>query len=166
MVTRPVIGSEAGSEEDATVRTLLRRLGTDTEALLRAEVALAKLEFRDLARQAALDGAKIGAAVAVAFVGILAVVAWLVLALGDLLGDSYGIAALIVGAVLILAGGLLARAGMKGLKRAGPPRATLETLQDSRQWAQQEIQQLRRGAAGAEVESRTGMPRVKGESRP
>jgi uncharacterized membrane protein YqjE len=153
--------AEAGpdSDEDASVRTLLRRLGTDTESLLRAEVALAKLEFRELARQAALDGAKIGAAVAIAFVGGLAIVAWLVLVLGDLLGDSYGSAALIVGAVLLLAGGLLARAGMKGLQKSGAPHATVESLQTSKQWARAELQEFRRELRSPEASHPPELPR-------
>lgn len=146
-------------EDDASIRLLLRRLGTDTETLLRAEVALAKLEFRELARQAALDGAKIGAAVAVAFVGGLAIVAWLVLALGDVLGDSYGIAALLVGIVLVLAGALLARSGMRGLQREKGPKETVATLQEGKQWAQRELQELRSGLARPE-------PRIGERPRP
>lgn len=146
MVLRGRHGAEPGADEDDdSIRLLLRRLGSDTESLLRAEVALAKLEFRELAQDAALDGAKIGAAVAVAFVGGLAIVAWLVLALGDVLGDSYGIAALIVGAVLLLTGGLLARSGMKGLKRGKAPRETVESLQKNKEWAERELRQLRSG---------------------
>lgn len=145
MVTRERVANESAEPDEASVRTLLRRLGTDTESLLRAELTLAKLEFRELARQAALNGVKVGIAAAIGFAGMLAILAWLVLVLGEALGGAHGTAALIVGVLLLATGALLGFAGLRGLKRESTPRATIDSLQTGRDWAQQEVQQLRSG---------------------
>jgi hypothetical protein len=138
-------------DDTPSLRTLLHELGTGTEALLRAELTLARMEFRDMARQAAFDGAKIGAAMAIAFVGALAIVTWLVFVLGDALGGSYGSAALIVGAVLLIVGLGLALAGLKGLRRK-PRSAPSEPFQSRREWVAAELQQRR------EAQQQRGLP--------
>ena len=129
---------EAEDEEESISR-LLRRLGNDTAELVQAEIALAKLEVRELVRQAALDGAKLGAAAAVAFLGLLALLAWAILALGDVLGGRHATAALLVGLLLLIVGAVLAVAGRKGLQRAGKPQATLRSLEKDRQLAREHL---------------------------
>ena len=135
--------------DEASITTLLKRLGAETGELVRAEVALAKLEFREIARQAAKDGAKLGAAGALTFVGVLALLAWAILGLGDLLGGRHGTVALILGLLLVSIGLLLARSGKKGMARNGPPEETMDTIKDSGHWIVKEAsdtaRQLREG---------------------
>ena len=135
---------EEKNRSEPGVTALLRQLGTDTTTLIRSEIALAKLEAQEMARVAALEGARVGAAIALAAVGGLAIVAWLILALGDLIGGHYASAAAIVGAVFLAVGGVLARKGMRGLRSGAlKPAETIDTLQEDKRWAAQQIKQFK-----------------------
>lgn len=129
--------------DEASISRLLRRLGSDTAELVQAEISLAKLEVRDLVRQAALDGAKMGAAAAVGFLGLLALVAWAILALGNVLGGRHATAALIIAVVLLVIGAALGIAGRKGLQRTGKPQATLQSLERDRQLAKEQLRSVK-----------------------
>ena len=131
---------------EPSVTTLLRQLGQDSTTLIRSEIALAKLEAREAARLAALEGVKVGAAIALAAVGGLALVAWIILGLGNVIGDHYATSAAIVGVVFLAIGGFLANAGLKGL-RSGElkPDATLAALQEDKQWAAQQLREFKAG---------------------
>ncbi len=133
------------------VTALLRQLGTESTALLRSEIALAKLEAKEMAREAALEGVKVGAAIALAVVGGLAIVAWLILGLGNLLGDHYATAAAIIGFLFLAVGGVLANRGVKGL-RSGvlKPDETLQTLQEDKRWAAKKLKEFK-----SEITART-----------
>ena len=131
------------TDDQASLSSLLRRLGTDTAELVQAEIALAKLEVREMVKQAALDGAKMGAAAAVGFLGLLALLAWAILGLGDLLGGRHATAALIVAVVLFIIAALLAAAGRKGLQRAGKPEQTRRSLEQDRQLARDHLRSVR-----------------------
>ncbi|HEX6694726.1 MAG TPA: phage holin family protein [Longimicrobiales bacterium] len=133
-----------GRIDDPSLTTLLRQLGTDSSALIRSEIALAKLEAQEMARTAALEGAKVGAAIALATVGGLALVTWLILALGNVMGDHYATAAAVVGAVFLGIGGVLAKKGVEGLKSgAVKPDDTIRTLQEDKRWASQQVQEFK-----------------------
>ncbi|NJD09281.1 MAG: hypothetical protein FIB01_02175 [Gemmatimonadetes bacterium] len=151
----PAPAGDNGEQADApSITSLLKRLGNETGDLVRAEVALAKVEFRELARQAALDAVKVGAAGALALVGAMALVASAVLGLGDILGGRYAVAALVVGLVLLVVGGLLARSGIRSMTRASGPGSALTSLREDRQWAAGELREFRKelqqGGARAE----------------
>jgi hypothetical protein len=133
-----------GRIDDPSLTALLRQLGTDSSALIRSEIALAKLEAQEMARTAALEGAKVGAAIALATVGGLALVTWLILALGDVMGDHYATAAAVVGVVFLVIGGVLAKKGVDGLKSgAVKPDDTIRTLQEDKRWASQQVQEFK-----------------------
>lgn len=128
-----------------SISGLLKRLGNESGELVRAEVALAKLEFRELARQAALDGMKVGAAAALALVGAIALAGAAILGLGDVLDGRYGIAALLVGVVLLVTGALLAWSGARSMART---RAPVASLREDGQWAAGELRGLRQQLQG------------------
>ena len=133
-----------GRIDDPSLTTLLRQLGTDSTALIRSEIALAKLEAQEMARTAALEGAKVGAAIALAAVGGLALVAWLILAMGEVIGDHYATAAAAVGIVFLLVGGVLAKKGVDGLKSGRvKPDDTIRALQEDKRWASQQVQEFK-----------------------
>lgn len=144
--------------EGASIRVLLRRLGSETGDLVRAEIELAKLEVRDMVRQAALDGAKIGAAIALAFVGGLALVAWAILALGDVLGDRHATAAAIVGVLLLVVGALLARAGKKGMERGVRPENTMTSLKEDGRMAAGQLRHMKQELRRAPAEQAARLP--------
>jgi len=150
-------GTRADSRADAdglSISSLLKRLGNQAGELVRAEMALAKLELSELARQAAIDGMKVGAAGALALVGAMAIAAAAVLGLGDVLAGRYGLAALIIGLVLLLIGGLLARSGLRSMAGTKVTPGALTSLRQDGQLVAGELrglrQELQRGRAEPE----------------
>ena len=123
---------------------LLRRLSNDTGELVRQEMLLAKAEVRRTGATLARDGARFGIAVGFALAGTLALGAFAVLALGQLLGN-YWLAALVVGVVLLAAGFFLGNAALADVKRRaiGAPQ-TVDTLREDAAWARQELREVRR----------------------
>jgi uncharacterized membrane protein YqjE len=123
---------------------LFRRLSTDTSELVRQEMLLAKAEVRRTGATLARDGARIGVAIALALAGTLALGAFAVLALGELL-DNYWLAALIVGLVLLGVGALLARSAVADVKRraVGLPE-TAGSLREDADWARREAREVKR----------------------
>ena len=128
--------------------SLFGQLAQDSSTLIKQEIGLAKAEMRASMRETATGAVRVGIAAAVAGVGAHVLVAFLVLLLGQLL-DNYWLAALIVGGVLTLLGGILALSGMRRLKEVSvAPEATMETLKEDGAWARGEIQQVKRGLRG------------------
>jgi hypothetical protein len=77
----------------------------------------------------------------VAYVGALALVAALILALHDLANISPWVSALIVGAVLAIAGYVMLQRGLKELKRVDlAPRRTVENIKDDVQAIKNDVQ--------------------------
>ena len=123
---------------------LFRQLTTDTGQLIRQEVTLAKAELRQTSATVSRDAAKIGVAVFVANAGLLALTAFLVIALGDAF-NNFWLSALIVAVVFLGVGGVLARNAVSDIKRRGiAPRETAATLRDDAMWAKQEAREFKR----------------------
>lgn len=126
------------------IADLLRRLADEASALLQGEIALAKLEMRQGAQIFARDSAKLGVALVLVWIGALALTAALVIGVAHLFGGRFGMAALAVGLTFVAIGGLLARSGMKRLAGGAlKPTETIGTLEEGRDWARIELQQLR-----------------------
>ncbi|HEX9105683.1 MAG TPA: phage holin family protein [Longimicrobiales bacterium] len=124
---------------------LLRQLGDDGTRLLRQEVALAKLEMREL--MAGLVRDLIGLAVAgtLAVLGALALTATLILVLGRFVfGGNYWLGALVVGGVFLIVGGIWALAAARGLGQNLKPDATLDSVRADVNWAKREAQDFKR----------------------
>lgn len=142
--TRTVPPPPDASTAGPALGPLFSQLARDSSDLIRQEIALAKSELRQSARQTANGAVKLGIAAALAAVGGLVLTTFVILLLGQLLAN-YWVAALIVGVVLTLTGALLAVAGMQRLKGVEmAPQETLETLKEDRAWAQAEMQDLKR----------------------
>ncbi len=136
---------ERARDEATTLKTLFRELGEDASTLVQEEIALAKLEMRRETRAIAADAAKVGIALGLAWLGALALTAFLILVLGQLLGELFWASALIVGVAFLLIGGILARNAMSDLKsRSLKPEDTMETLREDKRWAKQEAQEFKR----------------------
>lgn len=131
------------TEEEPQLRELLKQLASESSDLMRNEMALAKLEIRDMAREVALDSAKLAAAIGLALAGALALMAAAVIGLGHLLDGRFGLAALIIGALMLLIGGLMARGGIQGLKQMPKPEQTVRSMKTNREWASREIQDFK-----------------------
>ena len=138
--TRP----PAGGAGDASLGELFKRLTSDSAELVRQEVALAKAELRETGGMLAADGAKVGAAVGLALAGALALTAFLVIALGNLFDGRYWLSALLVGAVMLVVGAVLAKNAVNDVKRRGlAPRQTIATLREDKAWAGREARDLK-----------------------
>jgi uncharacterized membrane protein YqjE len=129
---------------DASLGELFRRLTTDTTDLVRQEIALAKVEMREVGATAARDGARLGMAMGLALAGALTITAFLVLVLGSAL-HNYWLAALIVGLALLAIGAVLARGALADIKTRGlTPQQTIGTLREDAAWAKTEAREVKR----------------------
>ena len=137
-------GAAGSVDAEPSLGELLRRLTTDTGELVRQEVSLAKVEMRQAGATLARDGTRIGIALGLALVGVLALTAFLILLLGDLF-DNYWLAALLVGVVLAVIGGVLAKNAVNDVQRRGlAPEQTMGSLREDAAWAKQEAREVKR----------------------
>jgi hypothetical protein len=136
----------AASSAEPAMTDLIKQLASEGGDLVRNELALAKLEMRDMARELASDSAKVGTAIGLALAGALVLLAAAVLGLGALLGGAaghYALSALIIGGVMLLVGGLMARSGVAGLKNPPRPHHTVESMQTTKNWASREAREFK-----------------------
>jgi uncharacterized membrane protein YqjE len=123
---------------------LFRQLAQDSAALIRQEVALARAEMRENLQSAMRGAVRLAIGGAVALVGALVLVAFLVLLVGNLIG-IYWLGALIVGVVLTAAGAIMVKTALDNLSaEALKPEQTVETLKEDKEWLTNEIQDARR----------------------
>lgn len=135
-------GPVATRHDEPHVRELLKQLATEGSDLMRNEMALAKLEMRQMAREVALDSAKLAASIGLSLAGALALLAAAIIGLGHVIG--YGLSALIIGAVILLIGGLLARGGIAGLRdMPKTPEQTVRSMQQNKDWASRELKEFK-----------------------
>ncbi len=135
-------GRTAGAEP--SLGDLLKQLTTDTGDLVRQEVALARAEIRQVGGTLARDGTRIGIALGLALAGALALTAFLVIAIGDLL-NNYWLGALVVGLVLVAIGAVLAKSALADIKKRGiTPEQTVASLKENAAWAKQETREVKR----------------------
>jgi len=123
---------------------LFRDLSTETSELMSKEIALVKAEARQTGTTLAKDGAKIGMASGLALTGVLALTAFLIAGLGDLLNGKYWLSAFIVGVVFLAIGMGLVKSATADIKRRGQSvRNTVDTVKDTGTWAKEEARQVK-----------------------
>lgn len=123
---------------------LFKELAQDSSVLMRQEIALAKMEMRENFSNLTRDMVRMAIGGGLLLVGLLALTAFMVVGLGDVL-DNYWLGALIVGAVYALIGGIMLMRGKKGMQEEDlRPDQTLDSLQADKRWAQAEVQQVKR----------------------
>ena len=120
--------------DDRTLGELFSELAQETTTLVRHEVNLAKVEMSEKASRAGKHVGFLAAGGAVAYAGLLAVLAAAIILLNAVM--PLWVAALVVGLVVAVVGYLLVRRGLDALKREDfTPRQTMETLKEDQQWA-------------------------------
>lgn len=123
------------ARENKSLGELFGDLTRDIVTLVRQEAALARTEMSDKAAQVGKNVGFLAAGGAVAYAGLLALIAALIIYLPQHTALSLGGAALLVGAVVAGLGGFLVWKGLEALKHLDlAPRATLETLKEDQQW--------------------------------
>lgn len=127
------------AKTERSVGELLGDLMHETTTLVRQEITLAKNEMTQKAAQAGKDVAALAVGGAVAYVGLLAIVAAVILLLIHA-GATPWVAALLVGIVVVAIGSAMVAKGLQALKHSDvAPRQTMETLKEDAQWAKNQI---------------------------
>jgi hypothetical protein len=127
--------------QERGVAELFGQLSQDMTMLVRQEVQLARAEMSEKLSRLTANLVSVVAGGFVAYVGALALVAALILALNNLASISPWVSALIVGAVLAIAGYAMLRRGLGELKRVDlAPRKTVENIKDDVQAIRNDVQ--------------------------
>jgi hypothetical protein len=124
--------------EERSLGDLFSELTRETSTLVRKEIELAKTEMTDKATRVGKNVASLAIGGAVAYAGALALIAGIVLLLGNAI-PLWG-AALIVGLVVAGVGYFLIQKGLTALKQIDVvPHQTIETLKEDKEWAKDQI---------------------------
>jgi hypothetical protein len=120
--------------DERSLGELFSELAQETTTLVRQEVQLAKTEMGQKASRVGKDLGFLAAGGAVAYAGLLAVLAGVIVLLGQVI--PMWLSAILIGLVVAGVGYFLVRRGLDALKREDlTPRQTIETLKEDQQWA-------------------------------
>ena len=121
-------------KDERSLGELFSELARDTSTLVSQEITLAKTEMSQKASRVGKDVGFLAAGGAVAYAGLLAILAGVIVLLGQVI--PMWLSALLVGLVVAGVGYFLVRKGLDALKREDlAPRQTIETLKEDQQWA-------------------------------
>lgn len=127
-------------QDNRSLGELFSALASDTGTLVRQEVELAKTEMTQKATRVGKDIGFLVAGGAVAYAGLLGILAAIAVGLGQL-GVPWWLATLIVGVVVAAIGGFLVMRGLSNLRRETPlPQQTIDTLKEDAEWAKAQTQ--------------------------
>lgn len=125
--------------EERSIGELFGELSQDMALLVRQETQLARTEMQQKLSKITTDLVALATGGIVAYLGGLALTAFVILLLIDPIGLKPWLAALIVGAVLGIVGWVMLQRGLKELKRTDPtPRRTVDSIKDDIQWAKEQ----------------------------
>jgi uncharacterized membrane protein YqjE len=122
---------------------LLKQLSDQTTTLVRQEIELAKLEFREKGKKAGVGAGMFGGAGVLGLYAVGALTATIILALATFLPGW--VAALIVTVVYGAIAGVLALRGKSQVKEAAPPvpEQAVETTKEDVRWVKTRAQSAR-----------------------
>ena len=127
--------ASSSQPQERSLGELFAELSRETSELVRQEVALAKVELSDKAARVGKDVGLISVGGALAYAGLLTLIAALVMGLAAA-GLEWWVSALIVGVVAVIAGYLSTQRGLTALKRERvAPTETINTMKENAQWA-------------------------------
>jgi hypothetical protein len=142
----PEIRDNRRLREERSIGELFGQLSQDMSLLFRQEIKLARAEMGEKISRVTTNLVSVLAGGFVAYVGALAIVAALILALHELANISPWVSALIVGALFAIAGYVMLNRGLKELKRVEiAPRRTLENIKEDVQAIKDDVRQRSNG---------------------
>ncbi|NAZ85917.1 phage holin family protein [Kineococcus indalonis] len=125
---------DTGGGGERSIGEIFSSITTELSTLVRQEIALAKTELRQDAKNAGRGAGLLTGAGVAGHLFLISLTALAILALGDLIGHAW--AALIVTVVWGVIAAVLAKSGQKALKQVPPPlERTTTTLKEDVQWA-------------------------------
>jgi len=128
-------------QQERSIGELFGQLTQDMTLLVRQEVQLARTEMTEKLSRLTTNLISVGAGGFVAYLGGLALMAALILALRDLANISLAWSAFIVGGILAIVGYVMLQRGMKELKSAElAPRRSVENIKDDVQSIKDDVQ--------------------------
>ena len=120
--------------DDRSIGELFAELAQESATLVRQEVQLAKEEMTQKASRVGKDVGFLAAGGAVAYAGLLAILAGVIFLLNAVM--PLWLSALLVGIAVAAVGYFLVRKGLDALKREDlAPRETINTLKEDKEWA-------------------------------
>jgi Putative Actinobacterial Holin-X, holin superfamily III len=129
---------EPRPKADRSLAALLSDLASETILLLRQELALLKAELHEKLGRVGQGATALVLGAAIVYSGWLALVAAMILALALVL--PAWLAATIVGAVVVVFGGVLLLIGRRRLDTGAlVPRRTLRTLREDEEWLKERL---------------------------
>ena len=131
-----------GRGDDRSLGELFSELSQETTTLIRQEVNLAKTEMSQKASRVGKDVGFLAAGGAVAYAGLLAIIAGVIALLGLVI--PLWLSALLVGVVVAGVGYFLVRKGLDALKQEElAPRETIQSLKEDKEWAKDQRDRTR-----------------------
>jgi hypothetical protein len=127
--------------QERSIGELFGQLTQDMTLLVRQEVQLARTEMTEKLSKLTANLISVGAGGFVAYLGGLALMAALILAVRDLANISLAWSALIVGGILAIIGYVMLQRGLKELKQVElAPRRSVENIKDDVQSIKDDVQ--------------------------
>lgn len=124
------------NKQSLSLGELFGQLSTDMSFLVRQEIELAKTEMTEKATKAGKNVGFMIAGAAVAYMGVLVLLAAATIGLGQFL-DMW-LSALIIGLIVTAIGTFLMQKGMATLQEMEmTPQKTVESLKEDKEWLQQ-----------------------------
>jgi len=125
-------------QDDRSLGDLFAELIQELTTLVRQELLLARTELGQKAVRVGRDVASVAIGGAVAYAGLLAIIAAVIIGLADL-GLPWWLSALLVGVAVALVGYFLIQRGLSALRREDlTPRQTIETLREDARFVKEQ----------------------------
>jgi len=126
------------AQDERSLGELFGDLSREVSTLVREEASLARTEITQKASKVSKDVGMLAAGGAVAYAGLLAILATIIILLAKA-GLDWWASTLLVGVVVAGTGGFLVQRGLQALKQEDlAPRQTVETIKEDAQWARRQ----------------------------
>jgi xanthine/uracil permease len=127
------------AEDDRSIGTLLGDLGRQVSTIVRKEIELARVEITSAVGRMGQAAAMTAAGGALIYAGLLVVLGAIVFALIDAGLDPW-LAALIVGAVALVVGGIVTSMGVQRIRSTEiAPKQTAETVRENVEFVKEQV---------------------------